>query len=199
MADARPLSPTRPAAPNGPIGLTSLIILTDPQSAAAEAYRSLSANIQFSGEGHARTIAVTSAGIGEGKSTTLGNLAVALAQSGHRVVVVDADLRRPGLHTLFGLDNREGLTNAVAANGSDIFVQETAVPGLRLLASGPVPASPSEIISSKHFESVLKALRTDADYVLVDAPPAGALSDAATIAARVDGVILVVSAGQARI
>jgi non-specific protein-tyrosine kinase len=173
--------------------------LTDPRSAAAEAYRTLRTNIQFASlDREIRTVAITSAGAGDGKSTTLANLAIAMAEGGHRVICVDADLRRPGLHTLFGLSNREGLTTAVLGDDTWLPLQDTPVPGLRLLASGPLPPNPAELVGSRRLDRVLRLLREAADYVLFDTPPAAALSDAATLAARVDGVILVIGAGRTK-
>src|SRR5438105_4131503 len=104
----------------------ALIMLTDPHSPAAEAYRSLAANLQFAyADRQLQTIGVTSAAPGEGKSTTVVNLAVALAEGGRRVIVVDADLRRPGLHTLFGLERREGLANVLLGEHTQLPLQDT--------------------------------------------------------------------------
>jgi capsular exopolysaccharide synthesis family protein len=206
---ARPTPPETPtlpttASPNGrsaapALGAAQLVLLTDPRSAAAEAYRTLRTNIQFASlDREVRTIAITSPGAGDGKSTTLANLAIAMAEGGHRVIVVDADLRRPGLHTLFGLANREGLTTAVLSDDTRLPLQDTPVPGLRLLTSGPLPPNPAELVGSRRLDRVLSLLRDVADYVLFDTPPAAALSDAATLAARVDGVILVIGAGRTK-
>src|SRR5207253_721339 len=117
------------------------VMLADPQSAAAEAYRALAANLQFSGaDRQLQTIGITSAAAGEGKSTTLANLAVALAEGGRQVIAIDADLRRPGLHALFGLDHRDGLANVLLGEQAQLPLQDTTAPGVRLLASGPTPA-----------------------------------------------------------
>jgi capsular exopolysaccharide synthesis family protein len=187
----------RSAAPA--VDAAQLVMLVDPRSAAAEAYRTLRTNIQFSSlDREVRSIAITSAGAGDGKSTTLANLAIAIAEGGHRVIAVDADLRRPGLHALFGLDNREGLTTAVLDDHTRLPLQDTPVPGLRLLASGPLPPNPAELVGSRRLDRVLRQLREAADYVLLDTPPAAALSDAPTLAARVDGVVLVIGAGRTK-
>src|SRR5437016_14564673 len=109
------ISPNGRSFASGAAATTPLVMLADPHSAAAEAYRSLAANLQFSyADRQLQTIGVTSAAAGEGKSTTVANLAVALAESGRRVIVIDADLRRPSLHTLFGLERREGLAGMLA-------------------------------------------------------------------------------------
>ncbi len=176
-----------------------LVMLADPHSPAAEAYRSLAANLQFAyGDRQLQTIGITSAAEGEGKSTTVANLALALAQSGRRVIVVDADLRRPGQHTLFGVLRDEGLANVLLGDQTSLPLQETPSSGLRILASGPPPANPLEALASRRFDQVLALARAQADFVLVDTPPAGALADAAVLAPRLEGVLLVVSAGRTK-
>jgi protein-tyrosine kinase len=177
----------------------ALVMLEDPRAPAAEAYRALAANLQFAyADRQLQTIGVTSAGAGEGKSTTVANLAIALAEGGRRVIVVDADLRRPSLHTLFGLDRQEGLSNVLLGEGTQLPLQDTSAPGVRLLASGPTPANPLEALSSRRFEHVLAMARAQADFVLVDSAPAGGLADAAVLAPRLEGVLLVVSAGRTK-
>lgn len=185
----------QPAAPSA----AQLVMLTDPRSPAAEAYRTLRINVQFANVDHdTRLVAVTSAGAGEGKSTTVANLAIAIAEGGDRVIVVDADLRRPSLHQAFGLPNREGLSSAMLADDGRLALQDTQVAGLRLLTSGPLPPNPLELLGSKRLDRVLDALRREADVVLFDTPPAAGLADAPILASRVDGVILVVGAGRTR-
>jgi non-specific protein-tyrosine kinase len=189
-------------APVGHAG--SLTMLADPQSPAAEAYRSLAATLQFSatvGEGDRRlqTIGVTSAAAGEGKSTTVANLAIALAEGGRRVIVIDADLRRPSMHTLFGVERQEGLsTNLLLTEQAQLPLVETGTPGVRLLASGPALSNPLEVLADRRFDQVLALARGQADFVLVDTAPAGALADAAVLAPRLDGMLLVVSAGRTK-
>ena len=181
------------------VGSAPLVMLTDPHSAAAEAYRSLAANLQFAyGDRQIQTIGITSAAEGEGKSTTVANLAVALAQSGQRVIVVDADLRRPGQHALFGVKRDDGLSTVLAGQQESLPLQETQSSGVRVLASGPSPANPLEALASRRFDQVLALARSQADFVLVDTPPAGALADAAVLAPRLEGVLLVVSAGRTK-
>ena len=180
-------------------GGASLAVLADPHSAAAEAYRSLAANLQFAyADRQLQTIGVTSAAEGEGKSTTVANLAVALAQSGRRVIVVDADLRRPGQHTLFGAQRDQGLSNVLVGELAELPLQDTGAAGVRLLTSGPLPSNPLEALASRRFDQALALARAQADFVLVDTPPAGALADAAVIAPRLEGVLLVVSAGKTK-
>jgi capsular exopolysaccharide synthesis family protein len=179
--------------------LTPLVTLAEPHSPASEAYRTLRTNIQFSSlDKPARTILVTGVDAGEGKSTTLANLGVVMAQSGKTVVVVDCDLRRPTLHKLFGLPAEPGLTTAILDSKSSVFAQKTAVDGLRVVTSGPLPPNPSELLGSRQLEEILAGLAATTDMVLVDAPPIVSVSDAAVLASKVDGVILVVSAGKTR-
>ena len=177
----------------------ALVVLSAPHSPAAEAYRSLAANLQFAyADRQLQTIGVTSAAQGEGKSTTIANLAVALAQTGRHVIVIDADLRRPGQHTLFGLDREAGLANVLRTDDMDLPLQDTVAAGVRVLASGPQPSNPLEALASRRFDQILELARAQADFVLVDTPPAGALADVAVVAPRLEGMLLVVSAGKTK-
>jgi non-specific protein-tyrosine kinase len=177
----------------------ALVMLADPHSPAAEAYRSLAANLQFAyADRPLQTIGVTSAAAGEGKSMTVANLAIALAQTGRRLIIVDADLRRPGQHTLFGLDREQGLANVLLGEHAQLPLRDTPAAGVRLLTSGPMPANPLEVLGSRRFDQVLALARAQADFVLVDTPPAGALADAAVLAPRLEGMLLVVSAGRTK-
>jgi len=178
---------------------SAIVMLSDPRSAAAEAYRSLAASLQFSSlDRQVQTIGITSAAAGQGKSSTVANLAVALAEGGRRVIVIDADLRRPGLHELFGVDPSDGLSSVLLGERAQLPLVDTPAVGVRLLASGPAPANPLEALASERFEQVLAMARAQADFVLVDTTPAGALADAAVLARRVDGMLLVVKAGSTR-
>jgi capsular exopolysaccharide synthesis family protein len=177
----------------------ALAVLADPHSPSAEAYRSLAANLQFAyADRQLQTIGVTSAAEGEGKSTTVANLAVALAQSGRRVIAIDADLRRPGLHSMFGVSRDQGLTDVLRGQEAELPLQDTGAAGVRVLASGPVTANPLEALASRRFDQVLALARAQADFVVVDTPPAGALADVAVIAPRLEGMLLVVSAGHTK-
>ena len=187
----------RSLAPVTPGG--ALVMLADPHSPAAEAYRSLAATVQFAyADRQLQTIGITSAAAGEGKSNTTANLAIALAEGGRRVIVVDADLRRPGQHTLFGLDRKDGLSNMLMGDQTQLPLLDTQTPGVRVLTSGPTPANPLEALGSRRFDHILALARAQADFVLVDTPPAGALADAAVLAPRLDGMLLVVSAGRTK-
>jgi non-specific protein-tyrosine kinase len=181
--------------------LNELITISEPRSPISEAYRALRTNLDFAALDQAlKTMVVTSAGVGEGKSTTLANLAVVSAQAGRRVVLVDADLRRPTLHQIYGLGNEAGLTTAMmdeAALASPPL-QETGVEGLSVLTSGPLPPNPAELMGSRRMEEVIAALAEGADQIFFDTPPVVAVTDAAVLSTKVDGVLLVISAGRTR-
>jgi capsular exopolysaccharide synthesis family protein len=178
--------------------MSSLITLSDPRSPAAEAYQSLRTNIEFSGlETALHSLLVTGADAETDKSNALANLAVVMAQAGDRVVVVDGDLRRPRQHEIFGVANSRGLTDWLKENGTPALV-ETGIPNLRLLPSGPLPPNPVALLSTNRLAELLAQLVANADYVLVDAPPVLAVTDAALWASKVDGVLLAVHAGRTR-
>lgn len=180
------------------VATSALIALRDPRSPAAEAYRTLRTNLQFSSlDKPLHTLLATSTAPDEGKSTTIANLAVTIAQAEQRVILVDCDLRRPTLHTLFGLPNDSGLTSMILAQEqADIPMHDTGVPGLSLLPSGPLPPRPADILGSRRMEAVIARLRAEADIVLFDTPPVVAVTDAAVLATKVDGVLLVLQAGK---
>ena len=176
-----------------------LITITDPRSPVSEAYRTLRTNLQFSSlDDPIRTMVVTSAAPDEGKSTTVANLAVTLAQSGRRTILVDCDLRRPSLHELFDLQAEPGLANMMLEEGGEAALQETGVDGLQLLASGPKPPNPADILGTQKLDKIIESLSGEADIVLFDAPPVIAVTDAAVLGAKVDGVLLVISAGKTK-
>jgi capsular exopolysaccharide synthesis family protein len=176
----------------------SLITLTNPRSPVSEAYRTLRTNLEFSSlDSPIKTMVVTSPGLGEGKSTTLANLAVTLAQAEKEVILVDCDLRRPSQHEIFGLSNGVGLTTMVVDDGAmkEPPLLDTGVAGLRLLPSGPLPPNPSELVGSRRMGEIISVLAKQSDIALFDAPPVVAVTDAAVLASRVDGVLLVIKAG----
>ncbi len=185
---------------NGTAAERALITLRDPDSAAAEAYRTLRTNILFSSlDRPLHTLVLTSTAPDEGKSTTLANLAVTMAQAEQRVLMVDCDLRRPSLHSLFGVPNDRGVTSALLEQSEGpLPIQETGVAGLRLLASGPLPPRPADLLGSRRMGALIERLRGEADMVLFDTPPVVAVTDAAVLAPRVDGVLLVLQAGHTR-
>jgi protein-tyrosine kinase len=174
-----------------------LIAETEPRSAASEAYRTLRTNIQFAGlDQPCRSILVTSATAGEGKTTTAANFAVVVAQAGSRVCLVDSDLRRPNIHRLFGLDNTRGLTTALLEDLPFAEVaRPTRVPHLSVLTSGPLPPNPAELVGSKRMRELLDAAAKSFDLILCDSPPVMAVSDPVALAAQCDGVVLTVRVG----
>lgn len=176
-----------------------LIVHEQPKSPIAEAYRALRTNIQFSqSDSELKTILFTSAGPEEGKSTNAANIAIAMAQSGKKIILVDCDLRRPVQNKIFNLPNR-GLTNALVENLPFAeAVQATQVPNLQLVTSGPVPLNPSELLATAKMQKLLDFLKEKADIVIIDTPPAIAVTDACVLAAKVDGVILVVCSGRVK-
>ncbi|HEC33363.1 MAG TPA: polysaccharide biosynthesis tyrosine autokinase [Chloroflexi bacterium] len=178
-----------------------LITLTDPRSPAAEAYRALRTNLTFAAlDKPLETLVITSATPGEGKSTTLANLAVTMAQGERRTIMVDADLRRPSLHEIFGVSNGRGLTTMFVEPEAleNPPLAETGVEGLLLLPSGPLPPNPADLLGSRRMEEVIATLRKRADILLLDAPPVVAVTDSAVLGTKVDGVLLVVSSGRTR-
>jgi capsular exopolysaccharide synthesis family protein len=182
---------------NGDTG--RLVTAIDPRSAAAEAYRTLRTNLEFSGlDAPLRTVIVTSASVNDGKSTVLANLAVAMTEAGKSVLAVDCDFRAPSLHALIGEPQSPGFTNALLGNSLDESIHTTAIAGLRLMPSGPLPPNPAEVLGSVRLQSVWEDLKNRADIVLVDTPPIGLVSDAAQLAPRADGVLLVLRSGHTR-
>jgi len=178
--------------------MTNLITLIDPRSAAAEAYQSLRTNIEFSRlEQPLHTVLVTSADGTTDKSSALANLAVVMAQAGDRVIIVDGDLRRPQQHEIFGLANQKGLTTWLVESGAPPL-QKTTVENLQVLVAGPIAANPVALLSAKRLAEALQELSGLADYILCDAPPVLAVTDAALWASKVDGVVLLINAGATR-
>jgi len=179
--------------------LSQLETMLRPTSPASEAYRTVAVNLRYGGpEPRAKTILFTSAGRDEGRSIAIANVGVAIAQGSAQVVLLDADLRNPTLHVVFGLANTQGLTTLASSSSPEILVQETDVPGLKLVAGGPPATNPTEVLSSPAVVHLVERLRTDADLVLVDSPPVLSAADTSLLAARLDGVILVVDGRRTR-
>jgi capsular exopolysaccharide synthesis family protein len=173
-----------------------LITLQQPKSVVAEAYRTLRTSILFSAmQRGLQTFMVVSANAGEGKSTTAANLAVVLADAGKRVVLISADLRKPRLHQFFNLQAQPGLSNALAGEVKPWeALQNPTVENLRVMASGPVPARPTELLQSDRMGELLADLRDISDFVIIDTSPILPVADALVIAALVDGVLMVADA-----
>jgi succinoglycan biosynthesis transport protein ExoP len=176
---------------------TELVMASQPKSAASESYRTLGANIQYlASTMPLKVIQITSTQAGEGKTTTAANLAVALARSGHPVVVMSADLRRPRLHEFFSLRDAPGLSNVLSNSGAILDVaQRPNVMNLKVVSSGPAPADPAALLSSRRARKWLENVRTlPVDFVIIDSPPVLPVADASILASLVDGTVLVVDA-----
>lgn len=173
-----------------------LIVQNDPKSPISESYRAIRTNLQFAGAGkQMKYIAFTSSVPGEGKSTTISNIALTMAQDGKKVLLIDNDLRKPRQHKIWGLLNK-GLTNMIAMGAPfDEVVQKDVFPNLDVLTSGPIPPNPSELLGSSKMNTILKEIGEPYDYVLLDLPPILAVTDAAIVGNIADGVVLVVRSG----
>ena len=181
--------------------MDSIITLTDPTSPGAEAYRALRINLEFASvDEPLSTLLVTSSGPGEGKSTALANLAVAMSDGDQTVILVDADLRRPSQHELFDLSNERGLSDMFRSESDfdEPPLQPISGSKLQVLTSGPLPPIPSQLLAAHKMQEVIARLAEQANVVLFDAPPVVAVTDASLLASKVDGVLLVVRAGNTR-
>jgi non-specific protein-tyrosine kinase len=180
---------------------TNLITLSDPQSAAAEAYRALRVNLAFTSlDKPLTTLVISSPGVNATKSLVAANLAVVIAQAEQRVILVDADLRRPRQHELFEVPQTPGVTDFMLRHdgAATPALVETAVPGLQVLPSGARPPNPADILGSRKMAELLAALTERADVVLLDAPPVTVAVDASVLAAQTDGLLLAVQSGRTR-
>ncbi len=168
-----------------------------PRSPISEVYRSLRTSLLLSTADELKVIAVTSATAGEGKTATASNLGVVLSQLGRKVLIVDADLRKPRMHQVFKVSNRSGLVNQLTGvvDPDSVFV-ETGIPNLWLIPSGPIPPNPSELLSSDRMREWLNAMRARFDYVIIDTPPSLAVTDATIVGALSDGLVLTFRAGK---
>lgn len=173
-----------------------VVSLSEPASPAAEAYRTLRTSITFLGlDRSLGVIQMTSPNSSEGKTTTLANLAVAMAKTGQRVLIVDCDLRRPRIHEFFDVSNAVGFTSVLVGSISLSAALHEVNPYLRLLTAGPRPTNPSELLSSNRTSQLFAAARAQTDFVLIDSPPVLPVTDAAVLSAKVDGTVLVANAG----
>ncbi|MFC5531534.1 CpsD/CapB family tyrosine-protein kinase [Cohnella yongneupensis] len=169
------------------------IIADQPRSSVSEAYRTIRANIQYSNiDEDIKTILVTSSTPGEGKTVTSTNLACAMAQNEMRTLYIDADLRKPTGHQVFGLGNRHGLTSWLLGRSQlNEVIQSTAYPGLSVITSGPIPPNPAELLGSNRIRSMLQQLKELFDIIIIDSPPVMAVADPIILGAQVDGCVLV--------
>jgi len=175
-----------------------LITITDPRSPVSEAYRALRTNLSFySLDNPVRTLVVAASAADDGAAETAANLAVTMAQGGHKTILVDCDLRRPSLHTLFDLENGVGFTSMIVGD-EGAGLMETAVSNLQLLPSGPIPPNPADLLGSSKVDEIIGSLAETADIVIFSAPPVIAVTDSVVLGAKVDGVLLVIQAGKTR-
>lgn len=179
----------------------SLITFNNPKSPISEAYRVLRTNIQYSSiDKPLKLLTVTSAGPGEGKTTTTINIAITFVQAGNRVLVIDGDLRKPKVHKLFGLENQRGLTNILAIKDDYTrYIKQSEIEGLDVITCGAIPPNPSELLASNQMKQLMDKIRDDYDLILIDAPPVGNVTDAAIVSTIVDGTILVAASGTVEI
>jgi len=168
-----------------------------PKSPISEAFRNMRTNVLFSDiDNERKVLAITSCSGSEGKTTVLANYGVTLCQSGKRVLIIDCDLRKPQLHRRFDLDNATGLTNLLLKEIKtvDAFCR-TEVPNLFAISAGPIPPNPSEILASRRMTEIVTELKDHFDYILLDTPPLGMVTDAAVLNPVVDGYIILASLG----
>jgi capsular exopolysaccharide synthesis family protein len=175
-----------------------LVAVDKPRSPIAEAYRLLRANIEIAAiDNPAHSLVITSSGPSEGKSVTAANLAIAIAQTGKQVVLLDTDLRRPSLHKMFRVSNKRGVTTALLQGSSSTLgdhLTATGIEGLTLLTSGPLPPNPAELLGSQRMADLIRSLTSQADMIVLDSPPVLAVADATLLARTCDATLLVVLA-----
>jgi len=182
-------------------GKRKLIAKLNPKSPITEQYRTIRTNIEFSAiDEDIRTLMVTSSGPGEGKSTTTANLAVVFAQQGKRVLLVDADMRKPTVHYTFGMTNAYGLTNVLTRQVElSEAIKNTDIETLDVMSSGPIPPNPAELLSSKGMKDFFENAKEEYDLIIFDTPPVLAVTDAQVLSHVCDGTILVISSGKTEV
>ena len=174
----------------------SLVTLTRPSSVIAEQFRTIRTNIQFSMvDKNLKTLVITSAGPGAGKSTISANLAVTFAMQGKKVLIVDADMRKPTVHKTFRLPNRDGLTTLLTERDFEIkdIAHRVDTEGLFIITSGVIPPNPSELLASKRMDQLITEFEELFDLIIFDMPPVIAVTDAQVMASKIDGTIFVVN------
>ena len=178
--------------------MKKLISIRNPKSPIAENYRGIRTNIEFANiDGEIKVINITSSRQNEGKSTVMANLAVTFASLEKKVLILDGDLRNPTVHRVFNKSNINGVTSIL--RGSKNFlecVQKTEVENLYILSAGELPANPSETLASKKMKDFIEVLKSEYDYIFIDSPPIGIVSDAGVTSRLVDGTIFVVASGE---
>lgn len=177
-----------------------LIVKDNPKSPISEAYRTLRTNIEFSNfDNDINTILVTSSGPQEGKSTTAANLALSVAETGKKVLLIDCDLRKPSIHKNFNISNNKGISNLLIGQFNFDDAAQMYGENLYILTSGTIPPNPSEMLSSKKMKTFLEEAKKNFDFIILDTPPVIAVTDAQLLSTMVGGVLLVIASGQAEI
>ncbi|MCT8139007.1 CpsD/CapB family tyrosine-protein kinase [Anaerobacillus sp. CMMVII] len=179
----------------------NLVTYSNPESIITEEYRTIRTNIQLSIEEHKyKTVLVTSPTNGEGKSTTIANLGVTLAQQKTKVLLIDANLRNPRLHSIFKLDNTWGLSSILTSSDwLDEAIKKTKFGNLDIVTSGPIPEDPAELLSSKAYKRFLFTASQVYDVILIDSPPVLEVTDTRLIANQCDSVVLVLRHGKSKV
>ena len=174
--------------------MKAIISYNDPKSVISEQYREIRTNIEYSNvDQNTKTILVTSSDKNEGKTTTVSNLAVSFANLNKKVLIIDCDLRNPSIHKMFRLNNIYGLTDILAKDRAvDKCIQETELENLYVLTAGAIPPNPAEILSSEKMKNLIEDLKNIYDYIFIDTPPIGLVTDAGVLSSFIDGVVLVV-------
>ncbi|MEI4770533.1 CpsD/CapB family tyrosine-protein kinase [Psychrobacillus sp. FJAT-51614] len=174
-----------------------LVTITDPKSIVSEQFRTLRANINFAMKGKEMgTLIFTSASMGEGKSTVAANVAISFAQEGKKVLLVDADLRKPTIHYTFNTLISPGLTNRLMSQWKfEYIVKNSGIVGLSLITCGPIPSNPAELLGSTSMDLFIEEMKSKYDIVIFDAPPVLSVADAQILSNKCDGTILVISSG----
>lgn len=172
-----------------------LITIAEPRHPISESYRTLRTNLQFASvDNELRSILITSATESEGKTTTVANLGIVMAQAGKRVIIIDSDLRKPRLNRVLKVSGTPGITDALWREEDNVaaYLRETAVPGLRILSSGKIPPNPADLLGSQRMRRLIESLQKEADLLIFDVPPLLAVTDASILAQFVQGIVLVV-------
>lgn len=175
-----------------------LIVETNPKSFISEQFRTIRTNIKFSvPDKDLKTIVITSAGAGEGKSTVSANIAAVFSQEGKKVLLIDGDMRKPTIHYTFRLKNVFGLSSLLTKQCElEEAIQETYIEGLYAITSGPIPPNPAELLASKQMGLIMESLKEEFDLIVFDAPPVLSVTDAQILSNRCDATILIVSSGE---
>lgn len=177
----------------------NIVTVKNPKSPVSEAYKTLRTNIQFSSfDNKIQTIVATSSGPGEGKTTTVSNFAVTLAQSGYKTILIDCDQRKPKVHKMFNLSNQVGISNILIGETSmDEAIQKTQVENLSVLPSGTRPPNPAELLASTKMQKFINLLKEKYDYIIIDTPPVIMVTDAQILSRYADGCLLIIASGEA--